>query len=564
MSLLPPTEHQIPGGGRWWGPVAAGEPAVTWEEQRVTLAAGGWAVTLSRLRPDRLAPALDAIGRHLAGLAWEQTRRADTPGRRLAALGRFRALLLSLAWAAHRGGLPPAAMVGQVPEYAARAIADWRAGQLRAGVAPPEPDAGRSAADRAGVMHLVRETLAAFPAAVVLPQHPWDEARWAVALGERLWQVEGEAAGRWGRWRVPPADDGRPAGERAAYLLATVAAWLQGLIPVLDGLIALGAREDLVARLPVALTGDRFLGGWFDWLALAAGPGAPPAGLLPDGLGQTDAVDLQERRFDPAGYLSANDRLERSAAALLRTAARPVPRYLDRLLELAPPLMLLPELQRAGVGVLRIQATVRGVGRGLWLAVRTIPTVRLGEPTPRPRWHACWWAADPASAASIPWSMPFGLWPWLHALAAALWHDLCTDATVVVGAAAPLAGPERRDRRRGREAGERRSVVSLPGRRHVRGPAPAALAAATAAGHGYRRLPRDWEERAERPDFLERREAAAERAEQHGHPPPPVGFTYVRPHLVTRGAVVPATRVRCQGLLALTLAAQGVGEADEA
>jgi hypothetical protein len=180
---------------------------------------------------------------------------------------------------------------------------------------------------------------------------------------------------------------------------------------------------------------------------------------------------------------------------------------------------------------------------------------------------AAWWEAAAEAGSRAPTSFPPAAWIYMHAVLAAVWHDLCADAIII-----PPAPDLKTSLRTDEPSGRRLKTHTAPHRillPPVRAqPAiwadaadRAALARATAGGHGYRRLPQDWQQRRDRPDFQHRQAAAAQRAIDHGYPPPPPGFTYVRPFM--RGLVhgeplrqLDQVTVRSRGLFTLLLGLQ--------
>jgi hypothetical protein len=244
------------------------------------------------------------------------------------------------------------------------------------------------------------------------------------------------------------------------------------------------------------------------------------------------------------------------ARVLLAERDRPVPRLLHRVIDIAVPHDLFPRLARWQIALLRVQP----FPDGMFVAALDATGASMA---------AAWWPARPDTAARHPLSFPAAAWVVLHPVLAGIWHDLCADALQVPDARPPRPHP-RPEREPPPRAARGRSPCVLPPPRPVPRVAWASaddrarIARACALRGAYRRLPPAWEQRVGRDDFCTRRQAAADRATRYGYPPPPPGFTFVRPH--TRGigepdpGQHPAARVRPRGLFALALGLQNVPE----
>lgn len=299
-----------------------------------------------------------------------------------------------------------------------------------------------------------------------------------------------------------------------------------------------------------------------DWLALAGGPGEPPAEILPDGLGANiEALGLDEVAVDRSMPLDQAHDLQRLAAILLSRVERPMPRYIGRPLDVMLSPSLLPRLALWKISGVRVIPHPRG----MWVAALSRDGVHIA---------AAWWAAQPESSERYPLTFPAAAWTLMHPIFAALWHDLCADAIVV----------HRRPHDSTTNSAEAQPTTARPARRkptkrHILLPPPryvgewgsneerAAIDRYVLVGHGYRRLPAGWEERESRRDFQQRQERAAERARSEGMDAPPPGFTYVSSY--ERGVRSARTGqqpyvVRSRGLFTLMLGLRQVANEESA
>jgi hypothetical protein len=300
-----------------------------------------------------------------------------------------------------------------------------------------------------------------------------------------------------------------------------------------------------------------------DFLSLAGGPEPIPLEIIPDGIGSAEnsprlAFTAPERDVSHLS-LSAEHAaaLRQLATFLLADTDRPLPRYLNQTLDLSLPPDLLPRL--AAFGVSGIVVVPRR--SGLYAAVLNGVGEHLGS---------AWWEARPETADRFPLSFPSAAWALVHPVLAAFWYDLCADAVVIDQRLLERPRPPEDNARsfRAKVPSRMRRAILPPVRYRRAVWATDAdrelIRQATLVGHGYRRLPTHWEDRAARLDFQRRQEAAQERARRHGYPEPPPGFTFVK--AFTRGLIAvpeqspaaqrPEIKVRSRGLFTLMLGLQ--------
>lgn len=383
---------------------------------------------------------------------------------------------------------------------------------------------------------------------------PWNIIRAHIYLGQMAWQLPPGTQRWWASYETPHTQEQFDAA--LDHLMGA------GVICGLASLfIPAKVRDQYLKRTPNLLNQrPETLALWSDVLALELGPAPPPADLIPEGIGfhyRTPFEAWTYSRTTEALTLPDAALLE-TASVLLHTVDRPVPRYLGQLIDVAVPADLLRALATWQISKIRVQPQAGG----LWVAFWT------NNPYPRVM-AATWWGATATSARHTPITLPSSAWVMTHLVLAALWYDLCADA-ITLTTPGPTIAPSTRPQQAARRARKRRTTVTLPPIRHIAQAqwAEAAdrqlLQKACAVGHGYRRLPPDWQNRSTKPATRRCRSAACTRAAAYQCPPPPPGFTFVKPYL--RGADLPTTppgvdsapRVRARGLFTLLLTLQGV------
>ncbi|PDV97773.1 hypothetical protein [Candidatus Chloroploca asiatica] len=364
----------------------------------------------------------------------------------------------------------------------------------------------------------------------------WVVARMLGCYGEALWALRGADARRWGSLPL-----GVPTDPPLLRILVGMA-----------GVMHRTAQRAGHVTLPLA-DGGHPTDAIIDWLALVAGPAPPPAALLPGGLGRVSTHTLvvgsatEPLTLDPQRAEALRD----LAAILLARVSRPAPRYLGEVLDLTIPPGLMAEVTAWNIARVRVIPHPEG----LWVAVGGADDEAAA---------VAWWGATPASSTRFPISFPPAAWLLMHAILAALWHDLCAEAIVMEPQpdAAPPARPSGAREATGRGPGGGRSVRLPPVRylAHWGSDEDRALINAyVLAGHGYRRLPSGWEARQDRRDFQRRTTAAADRAHAHGLDAPPPGYTYVAPHQRPAGRIqadeglAAPRQVQARGLFTLRL-----------
>ena len=378
----------------------------------------------------------------------------------------------------------------------------------------------------------------------------WERAKAVATIVHHLWHTRGGELTPWTiQPTLEPTDDPR---------LATA---LMALFAIAAESIPHAMAQECVAyplhpaRSETAV-GERYtlLDGLFDWLVVACGTSPLPASDLVGDLGAAiqSTTRLAEEVLDvehdalPADLVDASTQM---STVLLRDVARP-PRYLQEILAIPLDTTLLPTVAAWGIGTLHISPRRDG------LYVRPVDTKQLPI-------KCFWWAAQPTSAERVPNAMRGGIWPVMHLVLSALWHDLCAAAEVI----------ERDDDQPPRAPSKPRSAakrsrrsITLPPVQYRWGSTDerAALRAAHTVASAYRLLPQGWDARQDDRSFQARRVAATDRAAAYGCPAPPPGMTFVRPH--QRGTSDDETappqirEIRARGLhtVALVLASGGL------
>lgn len=377
----------------------------------------------------------------------------------------------------------------------------------------------RQRAERSRLRELINDALQYGSDRFEVPQTPWALAYVLCGIGLKMWRLRGDEAYWWGSTSILDLGN-MPLRALLLSLSAAMIAHSATSIPISE------QAQPNEANL--------------DWLALAGGPDLPPASILPAGLGYpVPTFDYSDHGLP---WEQAQD-LQALAAILLNRTARP-PRYIGRLLDIP-----LSAQIRARVAIWDVVsvAIVPHVA-GMWVALINSAGQHI---------MAAWWYARPESSERHPLTFPASLWVIMHPVFAAIWHDLCADVITVqrppdLGTTAKPTGKPKKT------AKPTKQRIILPPVRYAaqwgQSDELAAITHYTAAGHGYRRLPADWEERAGDRSFQQRQQQAAERAELEGMAAPPPGYTYVRAYSrVVRGHAPQGVVVRCRGLFTLVL-----------
>lgn len=452
------------------------------------------------------------------------------------------ATALALAFIAHSHQLPSRTQVGILGKLAV---------EIEARV---DFDASVPQLSASQVTEAVRQACAARTEAVSPPAGVWNAARFLIGLGKALWELRGAEAAWWGS--VPAygdADD--PFATRAQ----------------LSVLASLLLSEEQRKGIPYPLGNPPTTDSWLEWIVLAAGPNKPsPLVRAPSRGGEAYNLIRSEEVPDELQLSPRHaHQLHQLAVQLVRSALRPTPRYLGRVVRVEIPSDLLPRLAQWHIDSILVQIEHGG------LYVSLFDQKKLGA-------ASAWWSIDLPSDPNllrVPATFPASLMILLSAVLAALWHDLCAESIVLPppdelqgdapsSQPTPLPGTKQGKKKHGKPA---QRYISLPPVK--RAPQTVqwadavdreALRHATRGGHGYRPLPTGWEERQERRDFQERQREAALRAQKYLYPPPPLGFTYVKPFV--RGASLgeiseeegaqPLPKVRSRGLFSLILGLQ--------
>lgn len=359
-----------------------------------------------------------------------------------------------------------------------------------------------------------------------LPDEPWGLAYVLCGLGKKLWKLSGDDAAWWSSFPIneEPFND------------------------FMRLLSAISACMTHTADTSIPFSGNAYKNEAFmDWLTLAAGPEAPPASILPQGLGHP-VMEYEKLQNDDASLTWEQAMsLHELAMSLLKRVIRP-PRYIGRMLDIP-----LRGRFTTSLAFWDIEAVcVVPHAEGMWVALRNSEGGHFA---------AAWWSARPESSERAPLTFPPALWLLMHPIFAAIWHDLCADSIVVqrppdlmvtraVGGTKPKTAKRPKQQR-----------VTLPAVRYVGtwggDEELAAIAYYTSVGHFYRRLPSGWEDRATDKRFLVRQEEASRRAEAAGRPSPPLGFTFVGEFIKGVRGQAPEQQkppiVKCQALFSLNL-----------
>lgn len=331
------------------------------------------------------------------------------------------------------------------------------------------------------------------------PAGRWNQARIMLLLGERYWRLSREEATKAGT--TPLALEQEQYEQRMEMAIVAGIALQEGLAGPPAGWLH-----------PDPHPADA----WLDYAALRCGPDGVPAALLDIGRRGSSLIETSDESGERSLSADQADRLLLQARHLLADVDRPYPRHIGQALDVRVLRATLPQLAAWEIATLRVVPHPEG----LWVACLDAD----GEIAAR-----AWWAASPEAGERAPVTIPPACWVLLHTVLAALWHDLCADAIEIeISSSRPHRQPQRERERK------QSAVIQLPPTRYYRAHwmepvSDQTLEEIRRGGNCYRRLPDEWEERRARPDFIQRQRQAAERAERHGAPPPPPGYTYVRP-----------------------------------
>jgi hypothetical protein len=215
------------------------------------------------------------------------------------------------------------------------------------------------------------------------------------------------------------------------------------------------------------------------------------------------------------------------------------PRYIGRVLELDLPGHLISQLHPWGIMGLMVQVEPDG----MYVSVRDGDGRSMA---------AAWWEANAASSQRTPVNYTPASWTLLHPIFCSIWCDLKSEGVVLEkpdsltdGHFGSSQGASKKHKKKS-SASKKRQKIYLPPVRVISKARwgtdsdRQTIERAVVGGNRYRRLPEGWQERERlawelckrtgiKPAILLTREAAAERAEAHGRPAPPPGFTYVAP-----------------------------------
>jgi hypothetical protein len=441
--------------------------------------------------------ALDALATQMAGEGILTNRDEQRP------------LLTALAWLARYG------CAAEAESLAALAAVGRRRSSLSPELArPPAPASPPSwsalATDVAMMLDGDHDRLHALRSLA-------DEVCWLLLLGEALQAARSTRASVWGRIALTPTRDKQVRAEAIWEEVSLCAAAV--------------APKERAGAVPARLAA------WVDHVTLSAGPGIPPPFLAGAPLALTESRTAL-----------ADEALASLATGLLSRAPRARPRLVDRPLSVVLPRDLLPPPLGDLTGFV-VQPTARPDGLGLWVRIE-----RLGRPA-----AVGWWAANPASARRA-WIRARDIWPWLHALLAALWSDLSRDPVAIEGAAARAWLARMGEPTRGRPG-----ALLLPGQIDAETSAlllwpddeeRERLWRSATVPHFYRRLPDGWESRVGDPAWQRRQEEARERAWAYGCDlPENAGLTFVKDFVrgQQHGSGTAPRPVRSAGLLRLAV-----------